>query len=177
MNCLPHIKFAYNRAVHFSTSYCPFEIVYGFNPLSLIDILPLPFSKHANTDGKKKAGFVQDLHAKVKANIERKNEQYAKQANEGRRRVIFEPEDWVWLHLRKERFPNQRKSKLQARRDGPFQVLERINNNAYKIDLPSSYGNVNATFNVSNLSLYDSIDSRMNPFQLGGNDGPIAHMT
>ncbi|XP_054801490.1 uncharacterized protein LOC129305505, partial [Prosopis cineraria] len=81
VNCLPHIEFAYNRAVHSSTSYSPFEIVYGFNPLSPIDILPLPFSEHANTDGKEKAKFVQDLHAKVKANIERKNEQYAKQAN------------------------------------------------------------------------------------------------
>jgi len=54
--------------------------------------------------------------------------------------MVFEPEDWVWLHLRKDRFPSQRKSKLQPRGDGPFKVLERINDNAYKIDLPSEMG-------------------------------------
>ena len=62
---------------------------------------------------------------------------------------------------------------MQPKRDGPFQVLERINDNAYKINLPSEYGNVSATFNVADLSLFDvgdGSDSRMNPFEEGGND-------
>ena len=33
-------------------------------------------------------------------------------------------------------------------------MLERINDNAYKIDLPCEYG-VSVTFNVSRLSLFD----------------------
>jgi hypothetical protein len=72
--------------------------------------------------------------------------------------------------MRKERFPNQRKSKLQPRGDGPFQVLERINDNAYKIDLPGEYG-VSATFNVADLTLFDTdFDSRSNPFEERGDD-------
>ena len=43
------------------------------------------------------------------------------------------------------------------RGDGPFRVLEKINNNAYKIELPGEYG-VSYTFNVSNLSPYLDID-------------------
>ena len=43
------------------------------------------------------------------------------------------------MHLRKERFPSHRHSKLNPRGDGPFQVLERINDNAYKIDLLGEY--------------------------------------
>lgn len=122
-------------------------------------------------DGKKKAEAIRDLHTKVRANIEKKNEQYAKQANKGRVKVIFEPGDWVWVHMRKERFPTQRKSKLQPRGDGPFQVLEKINDNAYKLDLPSEYGNISATFNVADLSLFDNRShSRTNPFKEGGND-------
>jgi len=171
--CLPHVEFAYNRTVHSTTSYSPFEVVYGFNPLTPLDILPFPTNEFTNLDGKKKADFVRELHARVRANIEKRNEQYAKQANKGRVKVIFEPGDWVWVHMRKERFPTQRKFKLQPRGDGPFQVLERINDNAYKIDLPSEYGNVSATFNVGDLSLFDAghgSDSRTNPFEEGGND-------
>ena len=169
--CLPHVEFAYNRTVHSTTCYSPFETVYGFNPLTPLDILPLPCNEHANLDGTRKAEFVQELHAKVRANIERKNELNARAANKGRKKVLFQPGDWVWVHFRKERFPAQRKSKLSPRGDGPFQILERINDNAYKVDLPGEY-NVSATFNVADLSLYDAVgDSRTNPFEEGGNDG------
>ena len=83
---------------------------------------------------------------------------------------MFEPGDWVWVYLRKERFPTQRKSKLDARGHGPLQVLEKINDNAYKIDLLGEY-NVSATFNVYGLSPFDmDADSRMNLFEEGRND-------
>ena len=50
----------------------------------------------------------------------------------------------------------------------PFQVLERINDNAFKIDLPGEYG-VSATFNVADLTLFDTnFDSRSNPFEEEG---------
>ena len=75
--------------------------------------------------------------------------------------------------MRKERFPNAKKSKLDARGDGPFRVLKKINDNAYQIELPGEYG-VSATFNVVDLSPYDfdeeMSDSRTNPFKKGEND-------
>ena len=84
--------------------------------------------------------------------------------------MVFQPGDWVWVHMRKERFPVQRRSKLLPRRNGPFQVVAQINNNAYKLDLPGEY-NVSATFNVSDLSPFDvGEDSRTNPFEERGND-------
>jgi len=39
---LPHIEFAYNKVVHFTTSHSSFEVVYVFNPLTPLDLLPLP---------------------------------------------------------------------------------------------------------------------------------------
>ena len=70
--------------------------------------------------------------------------------------------------MRKNRFTSKRKSKLQERGDGPFKVLECINNNAYKIDLPLDYG-VSNTFNVTDLTLCGvatfDINSRENSSQ------------
>lgn len=92
----------------------------------------------------------------------------------------MEPGDLVWVHFRKDQFPTLRKSKLKPRWDGPFQVLERINNNAYRIDLQGEYG-VHDVFNVSDLSPFvtDSIksndeDSWSNPSQ-GGEDDVSHH--
>ncbi|WVZ75953.1 hypothetical protein U9M48_023965 [Paspalum notatum var. saurae] len=115
-DCLPHVEFAYNRAVHSTTNSCPFEIVYGFKP-------------HTPMETKK--------------NIEKKSAQYAKQANKGKKKVTFQPGDLVWLHLRKDRFPNSvRVSYLLG-------VM--INDNAYKLELPPEYCNVSTTFNVKDL--------------------------
>ena len=65
--------------------------------------------------------------------------------------------------------------KASTRGNGPVQVLERINDNAYKIDLPNEY-NVSSTFNVSDLSLFDAdreSDLRKNPSQEGENDRDV----
>ena len=113
------------------------------------------------------------LHEQVKAQIPKKNESYAKKANKNRKEVVLEPGDWVWVHMRKERFPKQRKSELQPREDRPFQVLERINDNAYRIDIPGEYG-VSSSFNVVDLTPFVAYDDfehlRVNSFQEGEND-------
>jgi len=171
-DCLPFIEFAYNRTMHTITSYSPFEIVYGFNPLTHLDLMPLPIDEMSSLDGHRNAELVKSIHERVQLQIAQKNEKFASQANKGRRRIIFEPGDWVWIHMRKERFPAHRRTKLQPRGDGPFQILEKINDNAYKVDLPGEY-NVSATFNVYDLSPYDAgDDSRLNHFEERGNDGP-----
>ena len=65
-DCLPHVKFADNRRVHSATHFSPFEIVYGFNPLTPLDLLPLLVNEHINLDGKKKAEFIKQIHEKTR---------------------------------------------------------------------------------------------------------------
>ena len=78
---MPFIEFAYNRNIHSTTSFSPFEIVYGFNPLTPLDLIPLPINKRASLDGKQKAELVKSIHEKARLQIEKRNEYYASQAN------------------------------------------------------------------------------------------------
>jgi hypothetical protein len=178
--CLPHVEFAYNRAVHSTTNLCPFEIVYGFKPIAPIDLLPLPLQERTNMEASKHAAYIKKIHEKTKEAIELKAVCKAASMNKHRKKVLFKPGDLIWIHLRKERFPDQRKSKLMPRGDGPFRVLAKINDNAYKIDLPPSYG-VSNTFNVAELLPYtseDTSESRTTPFQWEEDDTttPLSNM-
>ncbi|WVZ57943.1 hypothetical protein U9M48_008271 [Paspalum notatum var. saurae] len=87
--------------------------------------------------------------------------------------------DWVWLQLHKERFPDLRKSKLMPRAAGPFKVLKKINDNAYKLEFPAYFG-VSPTFNIADLKPYlgeeDEIASRTTSLQQGEDDEDITPM-
>nr|XP_012575222.1 uncharacterized protein LOC105852929 [Cicer arietinum] len=186
---LPHVKFAYSRVVHSTTCYSPFEIVYGFNPLTPLDLMSLSSSYILiRKDGNTKDEYVRRLHDTVKTQIENKVDSYARQANKGRKKVVFEPSDWVWVHLRKERFPSQRKYKLlDLRKLCQIQIENKVdsyarqaNNGRKKIafepDLLGEY-DVSPTFNVVDLPPYDAAEEdcnlRSNSIQEGRNDEVI----
>jgi hypothetical protein len=137
--CLPHVEFAYNCSLHSTTKMCPFEIVYGLLPRDPIDLMPLPSSEKLNFDARQHAELMLKMHETTKENIERMNDKYKISGDKGRKQMDFEPGYLVWLHLRRERFPDLRKSKLMPRTDGSFKVLEKINENAYKLDLPADF--------------------------------------
>ena len=75
---LPYVEFAYNMYVHSTTKFPPFEIVYGFNPLTSLDLTPLPLSERVNLEGQKKVEIIKQIHEMARLNIARKTEQYAK---------------------------------------------------------------------------------------------------
>ena len=163
---LAHAEFAYNRTPSATTKYSPFEVVYGVNPYVPIDLIALPQDKFVHGGAKEQAEFMVKIHKEVRKNIEKANETYKKQANKRVRNVKnFEVGDLVWIYMRKERFPSQRKNKLMPRAEGPFEVVEKINDNAYKVDLGGRHG-VSSTFNVGDLALYyDDEELRAIPFE------------
>ncbi|KAK1595951.1 hypothetical protein QYE76_059198 [Lolium multiflorum] len=168
--CLPHVEFAYNRAVHSTTELCPFEVVYGFKPITPLDLLPLPIHERVNMEASKRADFVKKIHVKTKELIEKKGKSNAARKNKKRKEMLFKPGDLVWVHFRKDRFPTLRKSKLKPRGAGPYKVLAKINDNAYSIDLPEDEFGVSNSFNVADLTPYDGEDlgaSGSTPFEGG----------
>jgi hypothetical protein len=116
------------------------------------------------------------MHETTKLNIEKMNKKYRIAGSIGREEVKLEPGDLVWLHLRKEQFPDLRKSKLMSHVDGPFKILEKINDNAYKFELPSEFG-VRPKFNILDLRPYlgeeDEVPSRTTSIQEGEDDDDI----
>jgi hypothetical protein len=116
------------------------------------------------------------MHETTKLNIEKMNEKYRIAAIKGRVKVKLEPGDLVWLHLRKDRFPELRKSKLMSRAADLFKFFTKINDNAYKLELTPEFG-VSSRFNISDLRPYlgeeDEIPSRTTSIEEGEDDEDI----
>jgi hypothetical protein len=78
--------------------------------------------------------------------------------------------------LRKEQFSELRKSKLMSHAAGPFKILAKINDNAYKLELSPEFG-VSPSFNISDLRHYmgeeDEMPSWMTSIQEGEDDEDI----
>nr|GEZ76910.1 hypothetical protein [Tanacetum cinerariifolium] len=103
----------------------------GRNPITPLDLVHVPEVGRFSEEGADQSAQIKELH----------------------RLVLYREGDLVWIHLRKERFLAGHFGMLKPRGDSPFRVLKKINDNAYKIELPGHY-NVFATFNVADLSPY-----------------------
>ncbi|GJT86674.1 RNA-directed DNA polymerase [Tanacetum coccineum] len=161
-------------SVNRTTGKSPFEVVYGRNPITPLDLVPVPEVGQFSEEGADQSEQIKELHRSVQEKIIRHNKQYKEHADKRRKQVLYREGDLVWIHLRKEHFPTGRFGKLKPRGDGPFRVLKKINDNAYKIEHPGHY-NVSVTFNVADLSPYkgdsdDEPDSGSSPFQEGEDD-------
>ncbi|GJY82760.1 putative CCCH-type zinc finger family protein [Tanacetum coccineum] len=161
-------------SVNHTTSKSPFEVVYGRNPITPLDLVPVTEVGQFSEEGADQSEQIKELHRSVQEQIIQHNKQYKEHTDKRRKQVLYWEGDLVWIHLCKDRFPAGRFGKLKPRGDGPFRVLKKINDNAYKIELPGHY-NVSANFNVADLSPYkgdsnDEPDSGSSLFQEGEDD-------
>lgn len=85
-------------------SYSLFEIVYGFDQLTPLNLIQLPVDERNIVDGKKKAELVKLVYERFQLQIEKKNEHYASQANKRRKCVTFDLEDWIGFTCKKNVF-------------------------------------------------------------------------
>ncbi|KAE8668905.1 hypothetical protein F3Y22_tig00112281pilonHSYRG00079 [Hibiscus syriacus] len=172
---LPQAEFAYNRSKHRTTGLSPFEIVYGQNPSGVLDLAPIPRIGHFSPKADEMAKYLRGIHEQVKQTIHESNTKYKTRVENHRRQVLFDVGDFVWAVLTHDRFPIGEYNKLKDRKIGPCEVVQKINDNAYRLRLPS-YLKTSDVFNVKHLShcFVDSDDttlnSRTSSFQPGVTD-------
>ena len=103
-----------------------FQIVYGYIPRAPIDLISLNAANAPHVDASAHVEQMITIHEQIKQNIAATNAKNQVASSKGRKHVTFELGDMVWLHLRKDRFPTLRRSKLMPRAAGPFKVLTAI---------------------------------------------------
>jgi hypothetical protein len=150
---LPWAEFSYNNSYQESLKMAPFEALYGRwcrTPLNWIE-------------PGENAIFGPDLVEIAKATVSRIQEnlraarsRQESYANKRRRPLEFLVGDHVYLKVSPmkgmKRF--RIKGKLAPPYVGPFPILEKCGNVAYKLELPSSLAGVHNIFHVSQLKKY-----------------------
>ena len=96
---------------------------------------------------------LQQIHRQAQANLEDAAVKYKATADKKRMEVLFEPGELVCVYLTKERLPFRDYNKLKSKKVGPCEVLEHINLNVYKVQLPAHLRTSNV-FNIKHLSPY-----------------------
>ena len=154
---LPLAKFAYIASINRSTNSSPFEVVYGSNPSSIVDLTPLPLSNRVHPKGVEMVELMKQTHEDIKRNIEENNEKYKIVADKHKKHKVYVVGDLVWVVISKERQLAGLFSKLQHRKVGLCRILHKINDNAYQVELPPNL-HISNSFNVHHLVPYYAVE-------------------
>ena len=79
---------------------------------------------------------VQEVQVDARNKLEKANAKYKMKVDKHRRFKLFDVNDEVMVFISKARMQGGH-SKLQQRKYGPYQIVKKINNNAYVVDLPT----------------------------------------
>jgi hypothetical protein len=135
----------------------PFQIVYCCPPRHALDLVPLPTLSGLSIAAENMADRIKSIQEEVRQNLEASNAKYKTVADKKRRVQTFQEGDLVMVYLRKERLPVGAYNKMKDKKYGPFQILQKINDNTYVVNLPTDMA-ISPTFNVADLYEYHPLD-------------------
>jgi Integrase zinc binding domain/Chromo (CHRromatin Organisation MOdifier) domain len=155
---LPSLELAMNSAVQASTGFSPFHMVYGREAPLPVDVkLKTPVSSAANPAVEELHKKLEEVWKKATKNLERAQERQKRTADKKRRAEEFAVGDKVLLSTENIRMVGskelKRAVKFAARYIGPFKVERVVNANAYRLELPDSFG-IHPTVNITRLKRY-----------------------
>lgn len=151
------MEFAFNSMCNRSTGLSPFEIVYTKPSKHALDLVPLSKLPGLSMAVENMAERVQQIQASVHQKLEQANDRYKAESNKTRWAKVFQEGDLVMAHLHKNHFPTGTYGKLKSRKDLPFWITRKINDNSLVVELLDDMSILN-TFNVSDLFEYHPDD-------------------
>ncbi|GKB93314.1 putative reverse transcriptase domain-containing protein [Tanacetum coccineum] len=147
---LPLVEFSYNNSYHASIKAAPFEALYGRKCRS-----PVCWAEvgEVQLTGPEIVQETTEKIIQVKQRMQAARDRQKSYADLKRKPMEFEVGDKVMLKVSpwKGVVHFGKRGKLNPRFVGPFKVIKRVGDVAYKLELPEELSRVHNTFHVSNL--------------------------
>ncbi|GJZ82681.1 putative reverse transcriptase domain-containing protein [Tanacetum coccineum] len=150
VNNLPLVEFSYNNSYHTSIKAAPFEELYGqkyHSPVYWTEV------GEAQILGPELIQETTEKIVQIKQRMQAAHDRQKSYADLKRKPMEFQVRDKVMLKVSpwKGVVRFGKRGKLNLRYVGPFKVLGKVGEVAYKLELPEELSRVHNTFHVSNL--------------------------
>lgn len=143
-------EYWYNTSWHSAHGHSPFEVLYGYAPthfgISAADATPVSDLSSWLTERNRMV----DL---IRQHLVRAKERMKKYADTNRSERVYQVNDWVFLKIQpyvQSSLTSRANPKLSFKFFGPFRILARVGNVAYKLELPQS-SSIHPVVHVSQL--------------------------
>ena len=136
-----------------------FSLLFSYTkrPRLTFDLASLPVTVENYKEVEAMAEDIGKLHKEVHDHLIQSTDSYKKAADKKRRQAVFSKGDLVMVHLRKNRLSTGTYNKLKDKQIGPFRIIEKYGDNAFKIELPPDM-HIHSVFNIADLKPYHAPD-------------------